>query len=131
MMEMISLYLKQTPLLIKQMKQGLADKDWTLLAAAVHKIIPSFYIMGISKDFELMAKKIQEYASMQQQLNELPLLVLQLEKVCLQACAELEIEYVVIKKTIKVGQNKNNAFSWKNKNNYELSITSYKNNIRK
>jgi len=111
MMEMISLYLKQTPPLINQMKQGLANKDWTLLSAAVHKIIPSFYIMGISKDFEIMAKKIQEYTSIQQQLNELPLLVLQLENVCLQACAELEKEYIEIKKTIKIGQNKNNVFS--------------------
>lgn len=111
MMEMISLYLKQTPPLINQMKQGLADKDWTLLSAAVHKIIPSFYIMGISKDFENMAKRIQEYANVEQQLNELPMLVLQIEKICLQACYELEIEYIVIKKTIKVGQNKNNAFT--------------------
>ncbi len=60
MMKMISLYLEQTPPLIKAMKQALLDKDWNLLGGAVHKMIPSFSIMGINKDFENMAKKVQE-----------------------------------------------------------------------
>ena len=51
MMEMISLYLEQTPPLINAMKQGLQDKDWNSLYAAVHKMIPSFSIMGISIRF--------------------------------------------------------------------------------
>ena len=72
MMEMISLYLEQTPPLIKTMKQSLLDKDWELLYSAVHKMIPSFSIMGISIDFENMAKKVQEYASTQQQSDGIP-----------------------------------------------------------
>ncbi len=56
MMEMISLYLEQTPPLIIAMKQSLVDKDWDKLKSAVHKMIPSFSIMGISEDFENMAK---------------------------------------------------------------------------
>ncbi len=64
-MEMIELYLKQTPPLISKMKQSLNDKDWDSLYTAVHKMIPSFSIMGINKDFEDMAKKIQEYSSTQ------------------------------------------------------------------
>jgi len=99
MMEMIALYLEQTPPLISKIKQSVDDKDWNSLYAAVHKIIPSFSIMGIHKDFENMAKKIQEYASTQQHLDELPELVLQLEHVCSQACEELEEEYNLIKKT--------------------------------
>jgi PAS domain S-box-containing protein len=97
MMEMISLYLEQTPPLISSMKQSFHDKDWSSLYAAVHKMIPSFAIMGISIDFENMAKKVQEYASTQQQSDEIPELVLQLENVCVQACKELEEEYNVIK----------------------------------
>ena len=65
MMEMIALYLEQTPPLISKMKQSLLGKDWDSLYSAVHKIIPSFSIMGIHKDFEEMAKKIQEYAQYQ------------------------------------------------------------------
>jgi PAS domain S-box-containing protein len=98
MMEMITLYLTQTPPLIAAMKQSLRDKDWESLYAAAHKIIPSFSIMGISVDFENMAKKVQEYASSAQKSAEIPGLVLQLEQVCTQACSELEKEFTRIKK---------------------------------
>jgi PAS domain S-box-containing protein len=97
MMEMISLYLEQTPQLIVAMNKGWADKDWDLLHAAVHKMIPSFSIMGISIDFENMAKKIQEYAGTLQQLDLMQDMVLQLGNVCKQACDELEIEFNRIK----------------------------------
>gem|GEM_PF-2611669 len=99
MMEMISLYLEQTPPLILIMKQSLHDKDWQALYSAVHKMIPSFSIMGISIDFENMAKQVQEYASTQQQTDGIPDLVRQLENICAQACKELEIEFDMIKNT--------------------------------
>ncbi|MCX6266980.1 MAG: ATP-binding protein [Bacteroidetes bacterium] len=100
MMEMISLYLEQTPPLISAMKQGLLDKDWNSLHAAVHKIIPSFSIVGISTDFENMAKKVQEYASTQKQADGINDLVLQIGNVCTQACIELEEEFAKIKNAI-------------------------------
>jgi len=53
--------------------------------------------MGISADFENMAKKVQEYASTRQQTDRIPDLVLQLENVCAQACKELEEEFNKIK----------------------------------
>jgi len=106
MMEMISLYLEQTPPLIIAMKQSLKDKDWNSMYTAVHKMIPSFSIMGISADFENMAKKVQEYtrlndnagqANTQQQSDGIQEMVLQLENVCVQACKELEEEFNAIK----------------------------------
>ncbi len=97
MSEMISLYLEQTPPLIISMKQSLQNKDWSLLHASVHKMIPSFSIMGISADFEQMAKKIQEYASTQQQTDSISEMVLKLENVCVQACQELEEELLKIR----------------------------------
>ena len=98
MMEMISLYLIQTPPLVMAMKQGLVDRKWDVLQAAVHKMIPSFSIVGISSDFENMARKVQEYASTQQQTDGIDDLVLQIENICNQACTELEEEYERIKK---------------------------------
>jgi CheY-like chemotaxis protein len=98
MMEMIELYLQQTPSLISKIKQSLSEKDWDSLFASVHKLIPSFSIMGIHKDFEENAKKIQEYSSTKQHLNEIPELVLSLETVCAEACEELKEEYGYIKK---------------------------------
>jgi PAS domain S-box-containing protein len=99
MMEMISLYLNQTPSLINTIKQSLADEDWLLLGSTVHKMIPSFSIVGINPDFENMAKKIQEYAKAQEQKDDIHDLVRQLEEICLQACTELEEEFNLIKNT--------------------------------
>ena len=99
MMEMIELYLEQTPPLVTKMKQSLHYKDWDSLHSAVHKMIPSFSIMGIHKDFENIAKKIQEYSSTQQHLDEVQELVAQVSNVCTQACEELEEEYNLINKT--------------------------------
>lgn len=99
MLEMISAYLEQTPPLIQAMTKSFQDKDWGLLHATVHKMIPSFSIMGISADFEGMAKKIMEYAIKQQQTEGIPDLVVQLENICTQACRELEAEYNAIKNT--------------------------------
>jgi PAS domain S-box-containing protein len=92
MTEMISLYLEQTPPLISAMKQSLKDKDWATLGSAVHKMIPSFSIVGIKPNFESIAKKIQEYAVSQQLADEIDDWVLQLETACGQACEELKEE---------------------------------------
>jgi CheY-like chemotaxis protein len=98
--EMISLYLKQTPPLINQMKKGLDDKDWESVYSAAHKLIPSFSIMGIHPDSEATARKIQEYSKSGEHLAEVQKLVLQLEKVCSGACKELEEELNSINKSI-------------------------------
>jgi hypothetical protein len=62
-------------------------------------MIPSFSIMGINKDFEDMAKKVQEYASKQQLTDGITEMVLQLENICTQACKELQEEFNMIKTT--------------------------------
>lgn len=89
MMEMISLYLEQTPPLICVMKSSLQKKNWEALHAAVHKMIPSFSIMGISAEFEQIAIHVQEFAARQEPLEIISNMVTQLEDVCNQACAEL------------------------------------------
>ncbi len=97
MMEMISLYLEQTPILIIAMKTSFKNKDWISLQATAHKMIPSFSIMGISVDFENMAKKVKEYATTLEETDLMPALVLQLENICTQACKELVEELNSIK----------------------------------
>jgi len=101
MIEMIMLYLEQTPALISTMKQSLRDRDWELLQSAAHKMIPSFAIMGISSEYEKMAKQIQEYASKQYHTDQIPDLVRQLKNICAQACKELEAELEILKNTNK------------------------------
>ena len=95
--EMIEAFLEQTPPLVSSMKKSLLNKDWDTLHGAVHKMIPSFAIMGMSADFENMAKKIQDSARSQQQLEDIHDMVTQLENACMYACKELEVEFKRIK----------------------------------
>jgi CheY-like chemotaxis protein len=101
MMEMISLFLVQTPVLVKAMKDGFLGNDWISLQSAAHKMIPSFAIMGISQDLETMARRVQEYATNQMQSDGMYDVVLQIENVCVQACDELKIEFNRIKSNRK------------------------------
>lgn len=106
MMEMITLYLKQTPPLILALNRTLKENDWPSLHAAAHKMIPSFSIVGISKEYENMAKTIQEFAINQQHADTITIdkngvsgMAQQLESVCTQACKELEEAYKQLKNT--------------------------------
>ena len=56
-------------------------------------------IMGISKDFENLAKKIQQQTNnIQEQIAGIPGLVIQLVEVCTKSCNELEEEFKNLKK---------------------------------
>ena len=90
--EMINAYLKQTPPLVEAMVKSYLEKDWHLLKATVHKMIPSFAIMGISPKFTEVAKKVQSYADTMEQAPNMEELIHELERVCLQSCKELENE---------------------------------------
>ena len=92
MMEMIALYIEQTPPLIEQMKHGVQDEDWGTVYSAAHKMIPSFSIVGMHQDFEEIARKIQEYSGTQKHTEKVKVLVMKLEEVCSKACKELEEE---------------------------------------
>jgi len=101
MMEMIMLYLEQTPPLISAMNMGFANKDWISLHAALHKMIPSFSIVGLSSDYVTKAKKVQEFSDNQLQLTEVQNIVAEISSVCEQSCRELEVELNRIKKENK------------------------------
>ncbi len=87
--EIITVYLEQTPTLLSVMKSSLFNKDWDMLQATIHKMIPSFSIMGFDNSFELMAKQIQAYALTQLNLPNVHELIFKIDEVCLQACYEL------------------------------------------
>ncbi len=92
MSEMISLYLEQTPTLISEMRRSFDAGEWSALQAVIHKMIPSFSIMGISSDFEMIARQINDFAEAQKAQNEIQPLVAQLESICLKSCEELKEE---------------------------------------
>ncbi|MBK7956993.1 MAG: response regulator [Bacteroidetes bacterium] len=97
MMEMISIYLEQAPILIAAMNKAYEDRDWTMLHAAAHKMIPSFSIVGIDERYECKAKEIQELARAHQDSKELKPLIIAVQEVCEQACNELTEIYTKLK----------------------------------
>lgn len=95
--EMISLYLEQTPPLLKIIKNSTKTRDWDALHGAIHKMLPSFTIMGFHADFEARAKKIQTYSQKQNKSEDIHQLVLELENTCELAFKELEQELNSVK----------------------------------
>ncbi len=97
MLEMISAYLEQTPTLINAMMSSYNNKNYNLLQATMHKIAPSFSIMGIKAEYEIMAKKILQYATAKQDNGDIRQMVLEIENICKMACTELQEELKLIK----------------------------------
>ncbi len=92
MKEMISLYLKQTPPLVELMKVSAAAADWEMVYETVHKIIPSFAIMGIDPRYEEVAKMIQENAYKRTMLDQFPGMIEDTVAIINKVCRELELE---------------------------------------
>jgi len=101
MKEIILAFLEQTPTLILLITKSMMEKDWITLNAAVHKMIPSLAIVGMDKSYEKMAKKLQEYALLQEQNSNISDIVVKLEDACTIACKELKVEYNRINSTKK------------------------------
>ena len=99
MMEMIALYLEQTPVLVDLMTKSLRKKDWDSLHGAAHKMVPSFSIMGIDSKYELMTKKIQGYAGSKAEAKKIQGMVTEVENICNCACTELKEEYITLQNT--------------------------------
>jgi CheY-like chemotaxis protein len=101
MQEIILAFLEQTPTLILLIKKSMMEKDWITLNAAVHKMIPSLSIVGMDKSYEKMARKLQEYALLQEQNSDISEILVKLEDACIVACKELKDEYNRINSTKK------------------------------
>ncbi|MBA4155422.1 ATP-binding protein [Flavobacterium sp.] len=90
--EMITAYLLQTPPLVTMMRKSYNSKDWALLKSTVHKMIPSFSIVGISDEYTKMAKQVQVYADALEHAPDLEEMIKSLERVCNHSCVELQNE---------------------------------------
>jgi PAS domain S-box-containing protein len=96
-LEMIAVYLEQTPFLINEMKSSFQEKNWVILQSVLHKMIPSFSIMGINTDFSYMANDILKYTRAELKEDDIAESIERIENICLQACEELEEEVNKIK----------------------------------
>jgi PAS domain S-box-containing protein len=91
--EMINVYLNQTPSLINTIKKSWLEKDLETLKSAIHKLIPSFPIVGIDKKHEEIARKIEDNTT----AVEMPIWIENIENICMQACEELKVELTNLK----------------------------------
>jgi PAS domain S-box-containing protein len=87
-MEMINLYLKQTPILLNSISQSYIQKDFETLKTSIHKLIPSFSIVGINDEYSELAQKIGSNITS----NQLKNWIQKLENACNQAIQELKTE---------------------------------------
>ncbi len=84
-------FFEQTPPEIQNLEDHLTEKDWKALRATAHKIKPSLGFMGI-KELEDTIKSIEEYASKEINLEQLPELVAKVKNICTEAIEELKVE---------------------------------------
>lgn len=60
--ESIDMFMQQTPQLVTEIGQGIADKNWPVVGAAAHKLKPNMGFFGMlslqsmMQDIEMMAK---------------------------------------------------------------------------
>ncbi len=91
--EMINVYINQTPAVITTIKKSWLAQDLETLKAAVHKLLPTFNIVGIDKKYEEIARKIENDPT----AIEVENWILDLENVCMKACEELKTELINLK----------------------------------
>jgi CheY-like chemotaxis protein len=101
--EMINLYLKQTPILLKVIRKSYLQKDFETLKMTVHKLIPSFSIVGIDDVYLELAKKIENEITS----PKLKIWIQKLENTCNQAIEELKTELKKLKKINSAKSKKN------------------------
>ncbi len=94
--ELINIYLAQTPGLVAAMKKGLAASNWKLVQAAAHKITPSFKVLGVKNEYEVKARKIEELAALNESNPLIEVLINELETTCNNIYTELQQELLLL-----------------------------------
>ena len=87
--EMISVYLKETPVAIANLEKHLLNKDWKMLTQVIHKLKPSFSFFGV-KGMQTTVDSIEEYSDNETHLDLLSEMIEHVKAVCEKAMRELE-----------------------------------------
>lgn len=89
MIEMIDLFLEQTPDYFNQLQQAVGEKNWKDVAALAHKIKPTLAFMGFNaakEDIEVIEKKARALDN----VEAIPELLDQLRADCFSLFAKLK-----------------------------------------
>jgi signal transduction histidine kinase len=94
--EIVTAYLEEIPQLTNTMRQSIDNKDWNGLQRATHSIIPCFALMGIDKEYEFIARVIEEYAIEKQHPEKIQQLFFIIDDVCKRTCEEITKEFIKV-----------------------------------
>lgn len=89
--DMIETFVSGTPGYLSEMKSSLEQKDWKKIGDIAHSIKPSFTLMGMNEKKEVILK-IEQFGRGEQNIAQLPDLILELEEIINQAIGELQNE---------------------------------------
>lgn len=90
--QIIRMFLKNAPHSIEEIKSSLLTSDWNNIHHHAHKLGSDITCMGIPKNYRNIARQIEEYAKLKENLDLIPGLLKQLEKAIQIACKELDEE---------------------------------------
>jgi len=90
--DIVNMFLSQTPQYLAEMKKCLADTNWVGLHGNAHKIRPSIHLIGMSKNITADVKQIEEYCKELKNLDLIPSLFNNVELAFLEVYKELEEE---------------------------------------
>jgi PAS domain S-box-containing protein len=105
--EMLHVYLEETPRLLETITTGVKKKDWAAVQMAAHSLIPSFYTVGMKKEYAVLAEALQEHAMQAKKpgarmtpdkLQEIQEAAQQVDRVCNHAFRELREELLILEK---------------------------------
>ncbi len=63
MVEMIDIFLHQTPAYLAELEKSIENKDWSTVAEIAHKVRPTFTFIGVDQLTEIMASIEQKARS--------------------------------------------------------------------
>jgi len=89
LVEMIELFLENTPESIRILHTHAENEEWENLAAEAHKFKPNLFYMGL-EDAQQVIIEIEESAKNRADLEAIPFKIQQIENVCQKAYLELE-----------------------------------------
>lgn len=90
--DMVQLFLKNAPISMGLIKNGMATNDWDTVQMQAHKLRSHIDVMGMSPEYGIVAKQIEENAFKQQNLKSIASLVSKLDAVFEKATKELQKE---------------------------------------
>ncbi len=90
-LQMISLFLEQTPIALASLEEAAKNKDWAMVGRVAHKMKPSLAFMGIKNLKDLIAA-LEEEAKQGTNPDGMKEKILTIRDVCNKAILELEAE---------------------------------------